>query len=40
MDKVELLEIQKDNNFADVSVCVCVCVCVGGGGGGGHLEQI
>ena len=26
MDKVELLEIQKDNNFADVSVCVCVCV--------------
>ena len=31
MDKVELLEIQKDNNFADVSVCVCVCV--GGGGG-------
>ena len=25
MDKVELLEIQKDNNFADV------CVCVGGG---------
>ena len=29
MDKVELLEIQKDNNFADVSVCVCVW---GGGG--------
>ena len=42
MDKVELLEIQKDNNFADVSVsvcvCVCVCVCVGGGSFGTDLS--